>query len=136
MSINICDHTWHSGMLTLPAQAGAVLFGLCQRSDKAQTEQHSGGPASLLASVAGIVICGGHVTLPAVCVGVARTKSADQGFTVWIAVSRAAESEWEEGVDLVHNLPLVPRCCLAIVPLALSLSLPRWWCIATSTLSS
>ena len=51
-----------------------MLIGLCQRSDKAQTEQHSGGPASLLASVPGIVICGGHVALPAVCVGVARTK--------------------------------------------------------------
>ena len=43
-----------------------MLIGLCQRSDKAQTEQRSGGPASLLAIVAGIVICGGQVTLPAV----------------------------------------------------------------------
>jgi hypothetical protein len=75
-----------------------VLFGLCQRSDKAQTEQRSGGPASLLAIVAGIVICGGHVTLPAICVGVARTKSAGHSFAIWCFVSRAVENEQEEGV--------------------------------------
>ncbi|WP_345421953.1 hypothetical protein [Halioxenophilus aromaticivorans] len=33
-----------------------MLIGLCQRSDKAQTEQRSGGPASLLAIVPGIVM--------------------------------------------------------------------------------
>ena len=50
-----------------------MLIGLCQRSGKAQAEQRSGGPASLLANVPGIVICGGHV---ATCYwsDVARTK--------------------------------------------------------------
>jgi hypothetical protein len=61
----------------------------------------------------------------------ARTKGAGHGFTVWITVSRAAENEREEGVDLVHNLPLVPLSCLANYHLALRLSLPPWWCIAT-----
>ena len=78
----------------------------------------------MLAIVPGIVICGAHVTLPAACVGVARPKSAGHGFTVWIAVARAAENEREEEVDLLFYLPLVPRCCLAIFVLALSLSLP------------
>ena len=78
-----------------------MLIGLCQRSVKAQTEQRSGGPASLLAFVPGIVICGGQVTLPAVCVGVARTKSAGHVFAILCFFSRAAENEREEGVYFV-----------------------------------
>lgn len=100
------------------------MLGLCQRSEKAQTEQRSGGPASLLASVPGIVICGGHVALPAILNMRGTYKSVGHGCTVWFAVSRAAESEREEGVDLVFYLPLVPRCGLATSISVLSLSLP------------
>ena len=65
-AVNHCDGSAsllknHHRLITLPAQAGAVLIGLCQRSEKAQTEQRSGGPASLLAIVPGIVICRCHV---------------------------------------------------------------------------
>ena len=73
----------------------------------------------------------GAIWLPAILFMCGTYKSADHGFTVWIAVSRAAESEREEGVYLLLYLPLVPRCCLAICPLALSLSLPPLRCIAT-----
>tara|TARA_B110000211_G_C14080547_1_gene554261 strand:- start:87 stop:476 length:390 start_codon:yes stop_codon:yes gene_type:complete len=112
-----------------------VLLGLCKRSVNAQTEQHSGGPASLLAIVPGIVICGGQVTLPAI-LNMRRTyKSVGHGCTVWFAVSRAAESEREEGIDLVFYLPLVPRCGLAISISVLSLSLPPLLCIATLVLA-
>ena len=52
----------------------------------------------MLASVAGFVICGGHVTLPAICVGVARPKGAGHVFAILCFVSRAAENEREEGV--------------------------------------
>ena len=65
------------------------------------------------------------------CLCVARPKNAGHGFENWCFVSRAAENEREEGVYLLLYLPLVPCCCLAICPLALSLSLPPWWSIAT-----
>ena len=61
----------------------------------------------------------------------AGTKGTGHVFTDWINASRAAENEREEGVDLVHNLPLVPLSCLAIPVLVLSLSLPPWLGIAT-----
>ena len=67
-----------------------MLFGLCQRSDKAQTEQRSGGPASLLAIVPGIVICRCHVaTCYALFMRGTAIKHAGHGFKVWIATSRA-----------------------------------------------
>ena len=69
--------------------------------------------------------------LPAICFCLARLKSAGLCVAIWCFVSRAAESEREEGAELALYLPLVPRCCLAIFPLAISLSLPPWLCITT-----